>query len=400
MSELKAVVIGAGIVGVSAALTLAERGADVTVIERGSVAGEASGLNAGLIGGGDWGHAPTIDVVLRMGSRERYLDLVEQRGHSIGLEANGTLSLIRTDAEWRWAVSTVEANRARGHCHELVSASELRELEPAVSPALLGAIFDPLGAHAEPIAATEAFTAEAITAGARILTNHAVTGLRPMTPGGWCVDIAGVEHTAVEADVVVVAAGPWCADIGAMVGLEIPVVSVRGQMFATEVTAPVLRHGIAAVESTHAWATSVSAATTPPELTHRNGVRLTRHVYGRQRPNGEIVFGGDRVLTVGRVVDPDGVETNRAHVGDLLPTVGELAPTRSWAGSMPFSRDGRPLIGPAPGREGLFLAGGLASSGFGRGPMAGRLVAELALGESPAVDLSSVSPEGRVTETS
>ena len=392
--------VGAGIVGVNAALTLAERGADVTVIDRGPVAGEASGLNAGLIGGGDWGHAPTIDVVLRMGSRERYLDLVEQRGHSIGLESNGTLSLIRTDAEWQWAESTVEANRARGHCHELVSASELRELEPAANPALLGAIYDPLGARAEPIAATEAFAAEAAAAGTRILTNHAVTGLRCTPTGVWRVDIAGVEHATVEADAVVVAAGPWCADIGAMVGLEIPVVPVRGQMWATDATVPVLRHGIAAVESTHAWATAASAATIPPELTHRDGARLTRHVYGRQRPNGEVVFGGDRVLSGGRVVDAEGIETNHAHVGELLPPVGELAPTRTWAGSMPFSRDGRPLIGPLPGREGLFLAGGLASSGFGRGPMAGRLVAELALGESPAVDLSSVSPEGRVTDTS
>lgn len=69
------VVIGAGIVGTSAALTLAERGVSVTVLDRGSVAGEASGLNAGLIGGGGWGDRPDVEVTLKMGSRQRYLDL-------------------------------------------------------------------------------------------------------------------------------------------------------------------------------------------------------------------------------------------------------------------------------------------------------------------------------------
>jgi sarcosine oxidase subunit beta len=71
---MKVVVIGAGIVGLSAALTLCERGVDVVVLERGAVAGEASGLNAGIIGGGGWGDHPDIDVALRMGSRDRYID--------------------------------------------------------------------------------------------------------------------------------------------------------------------------------------------------------------------------------------------------------------------------------------------------------------------------------------
>ncbi len=54
----------------TAALTLAERGVEVVVLERGAVAGEASGLNAGVIGGGAWGDKPDINVALRMGSRD------------------------------------------------------------------------------------------------------------------------------------------------------------------------------------------------------------------------------------------------------------------------------------------------------------------------------------------
>lgn len=397
---MRAIVVGGGIVGCAAALTLADRGVDVVVIERGPVAGEASGLNAGVIGGGGWGDHLGIDAALRMGSRDRYVDLAEQRGRSIGLETTGTLSLIRTEAEWQWAQATVAADRAAGHCYELVSSTELRELEPATDPDLLGAIFDPLGARAEPVAATRAFADEAASAGATIVTGRTVTGLRAGNGGGWHVDHAGVSQSTASTeggDVVIIAAGPWCADIGAMIGVQIPIVAVRGQMWATEPTAPLLRHAIAAVESTHAWATDPAAVTTPPNLTHRDGVRMTRHLYGRQRSNGEIAFGGDRVLSDDRTVDDDGIATNHAHVAELLPSVGELAVTRTWSGLMPFSLDGRPLLGPVPGLDGVFLAGGLASSGFGRGPMAGQLVAEMAIGIEPAVDLTTVLPVGRVT---
>lgn len=391
---MKVVVIGAGIVGVSAALTLAEHGAEVVVLERGSVAGEASGLNAGLIGGGGWGDRPDVDVALKMGSRERFIDLSERRGHDIGLDLSGTLTLIRTPQEWDWATALVDADRQAGRCLELLSSSELAELEPGADPDLLGAIFDPLGARAEPVAATNAFAEEARSGGAVIETGCAVGALRSF-PGGWDVEVLG-RAEAVGADVVIIAAGAWCTEVGAMAGVEIPVVAVRGQMWASKPQPPLLRHGIAAAESTMAWSLESPLGQSPPELTHRLDRRLTRHLYGRQRPNGEIVFGGDRVLTADPAVDMDGIEVNHGHVSELLPEVAGLSPVRTWAGLMPFSLDGRPLIGPVAGHEGLFLAGGLASSGFGRGPMTGQLVADLVMGKDPGFDLGSVVPGARV----
>lgn len=413
---MKTIVVGAGIVGVTAALTLAEHGVEVVVLERGSVAGEASGLNAGVISGGGWGDRPDVEVALKMGSRDRYVELSQERGHDIGLDLTGTLTLIRTEDEWAMAAETVGLEQHAGRRLELLTANELIELEPAVDPLLLGALFDPLGARAEPVAATRAFAAEAMAAGASIETGCAVNALRPVAGGGWELDVeqAGVPTGSgqaqerrsagrpgaeiVGADAVIIAAGPWCAELGAMVGVGIPIVAVRGQMWASEPRPPVLRHAISAIESALAWSTETTEDGHPPNLTHHLGRRMTRHLYGRQRPGGEIVFGGDRVLTTDRTVDEDGIEVNHRHVAELLPLIEGLPAARTWAGLMPFSLDGRPLLGPIPGHDGLFLAGGLASSGFGRGPMAGRLVAELVLGRPPAFDLGSVAPEGRVDD--
>jgi sarcosine oxidase subunit beta len=393
---MEVVVVGGGIVGVSAALTLVERGVDVVVLERGSVAGEASGLNAGVISGGGWGDRPDIEVALKMGSRDRYIDLSQERGHDIGLDLTGTLTLIRTEEEWAWATATVEADRRAGRCLELVRAEELADLEPAVDPGLLGAVLDPLGARAEPVAATEAFAAEAVSAGAVIETGRAVHSLRALAGGGWEVGVDTADTSVVGADAVIIAAGPWCAELGAMVGVEVPIVAVKGQMWASEPQRPVLRHAIAAAESPLAWSTELGRGQHPPELTHRSGRRVTRHLYGRQRPGGEIVFGGDRVLTAERGVDDEGIAVNHRHVGELLPLVRDLHRARRWAGLMPFSLDGRPLLGPISGHEGLFLAGGLASSGFGRGPMAGQVIADLVMGLHPGFDTAAVTPGDRV----
>lgn len=418
---MEAVVIGAGIVGVSAALTLAERGVEVVVLERGSVAGEASGLNAGVISGGGWGDRPDIDVALKMGSRDRFVELSQQLGHDIGLDLTGTLTLIRTEREWDWAKAAVDADRQAGRRLELLTSQELVGLEPAVDPGLLGAILDPLGARAEPIAATRAFAAEAVAAGAVIETGCAVGALRPLAGGGWEVEAEaprGATGTTPSgnvgppgqpsvdgrrsrakpfgADAVIIAAGPWCAELGAMVGVEVPIVAVRGQMWASEPRPPTLRHAIGAAESSLAWSSEGPGDGRPPNLTHRLDHRLTRHLYGRQRPGGEIVFGGDRVFTSDRSVDNDGIAANHGHVAELLPWVHDLAPVRTWAGLMPFSLDGRPVLGPVPGHEGLFLAGGLASSGFGRGPMAGRLIADMVMGRDPEFDTTTVVPGDRV----
>jgi sarcosine oxidase subunit beta len=180
------------------------------------------------------------------------------------------------------------------------------------------------------------------------------------------------------AAVVVLAAGAWCGPIGAMLGLRIPIVPVRGQMWATPSVPPAIFHTLSSAESARHWARDHGAdGQQPPDLTHRRGRRVTRHLYGRQTRGGEIIFGGDRELVgYDKTPDPGGIEANRRHAAEVIPFVATLPIARTWAGLMPFSLDGKPLIGRLPGPGGLYIVSGLASSGFGRGPMAGKLLAD------------------------
>ena len=120
---------------------------------------------------------------------------------------------------------------------------------------------------------------------------------------------------------------------------------------------------------------------------------MTRHLYGRQTREGTIIFGGDRELVgFDKTPDPDGIAVNRGHAAEVLPFLHDVPVARTWAGLMPFPLDGKPLIGRLPGHAGLYIVGGLASSGFGRGPMAGKLVADLIHTGAPHPVLAEADP--------
>ena len=105
--------------------------------------------------------------------------------------------------------------REHGYTVELVTAREARAIEPNVDPSLAGLLLYPLSAQANPRRATRAFAAAASAAGARVLTGHEVTAIDP----GRRYRISTSRDT-FEAETLVLAAGAWCASLGAMLDLQ------------------------------------------------------------------------------------------------------------------------------------------------------------------------------------
>jgi sarcosine oxidase subunit beta len=394
MTDTEIVVVGGGIAGASAAYHLAAHGREVTLIERGAIASGASGVNAGAIDSVGWGHEPDLQAHLTAGSQELFARIQLDAGEDIEFRQSGALQVIQTAAQHDFERERVRALREKGHRVELLTIAEARSLEPGLAPGLLGAMYSPLRSQADPGKATRSLAAMADREGARILTGHEVTALVPRPAGGYVVK-------TWEGDVVtgalVIAAGAWCALLGAMLDLDIPIVPVKGQMWATGPTSPAIFQTISSSESAHAW--HGDAGGEPPDLTIRDGRRVTRHLYGRQRRDGEIIFGGDRELAGWTVTtDPDGIEVNRRHAAEVVPFLAALPTTRTWAGLMPFSLDGKPLIGRIPGRDSLWIVSGLASSGFGRGPMAGKLLADYLHTGLPSPVLAEADPARCIRE--
>jgi sarcosine oxidase, subunit beta len=394
MPDTDILIVGGGIAGASAAYHLAAHGRRVTLLERGEIASGASGVNAGAIDSIGWGDRPDLQAHLTAGSVDIFKAVQLDHGEDIEFRQSGALQAIHTAEQYEFERARIQTLRARGHQVELLATRDVRSLEPGVSPRLLGAMYSPLRSQADPRRATRALATLAERLGARILTSHEVSGLAPRPAGGYAARTAQGETVA---GALVIAAGAWCGPLGALLGLDIPIVPVRGQMWATPPAPPSIFQTISSAESQHAW--HLDPGGEPPFLTIRKGVRVTRHLYGRQRRDGEIIFGGDREETGWSTTpDPVGIEVNRGHAAEVLPFLAGLRVARTWAGLMPFPLDGKPLIGRVPGRDNLWIVSGLASSGFGRGPMAGKLLADYLHTGTPAPVLAEADPAGRIRE--
>ena len=368
-------IIGGGIAGTSTAYHLAQLGRQVILLEQGQVASEASGVNAGGLGGLGWGNKPNLQSYLTMGSLEIFKSLQLELGYDIEFRQSGGLQAIHTEAQYEFIRDKVLYLTAQGYLVELLTTRQAMAIEPEANPKLLGFARLPYRGQADPLKSTQAFAAAAERCGARILTGHEVTGLRGLPDKSWRIESSQGEFHAGK---LVLAAGAWCGPLGAMLNLHIPIVPVRGQMWSTGSLPSRVFQVITSAESELQWHQEYkNGATVPPELTHDGEERRTRHLYGSQKKNGEIIFGGDRQLS-GFDKNPDatGIEVNRGHAAEVLPVLREIPITRTWAGLMPFSEDGKPLIGRIPQQDNLYIVGGLASSGFGRGPMAGKLLAD------------------------
>lgn len=397
MSESETLIIGGGIAGAAAAFGLARRGGDVALVERGEIAGEASGVNAGQIGAAGWGGVPDLEDYLTMGSLQLFMEMQLDLGFDIEFRQSGSLTAIHDAAQFGYMSGRVREMRGRGMDVEIISARQARAMEPEINPDMPAYMFTPQRAQADPVKATRAFATAARREGARIFTGRAVVSAAQTGDGGWRVSTSGGE---MRCRALIIAAGAWSARIGEMVGLKIPIQPVQGQMWATDPVPPAVFQTISSAESAYAWSLDDGRGDgTPPNLTHRGGERYTRHLYGRQRRNGELIFGGDRrAAGFGKNVDAAGVEVNRAHAAEALPFLSRIPIARTWAGLMPFSLDGDPLIGEIPQRDNLYIVGGLSSSGFGRGPMAGDLLAEYVHSGRRNPVLAQADPSGRVAE--
>ena len=398
MVETDALIIGGGIAGAATAFGLARRGREVALVERGEIAGEASGVNAGQIGAAGWGDVPDLEAYLTMGSLQLFMRMQLDLGFDIEFRQSGALTAVHDAAQYDCMSGRVREMRERGLSAELISARQARAIEPEIAPDMPAYMYAPLRGQADPAKATRAFAAAARREGARIFTGRAVVSASQTSDGGWRVSTSDGGETRCRT--LIIAAGAWSAKIGEMVGLNIPVRPVLGQMWATGPIAPAVFQTVSSAESAYAWSLDDGRGEdAPPNLTHRDGERRTRHLYGRQRRNGEMIFGGDRrAAGFDKTVDSTGVEVNRAHAAEALPFLSGVPAARTWSGLMPFSLDGDPLIGEIPLRDNLYIVGGLSGSGFGRGPMAADLLAELIHSGNRHPVLAQADPSGRVTE--
>jgi glycine/D-amino acid oxidase-like deaminating enzyme len=375
VSEAETLVIGAGIVGLSTALFLARAGQSVVVLDHARANSGASGANAGSL------HAQLLSF--DYGAKARgYVDLAakalplqaesirlwRQLAHELDanfeIKITGGLMLAETERDLAFLKEKTRVERAQGVECEIIGAADLRRLEPALNEIFLGAAYCAQEGKINPLIATQGLLDAAIAAGARIHSEATVTGIQ-IAPPGFAIETS---RGPMKARQVVNAAGAFASQIGAMLGVAIPVSGAPLQMIVTEAAEPTIASLIAHAD---------------------------RHLTLKQAANGNFIIGGG--WTAG--LDPvhhrprplrASLEGNLWIAQHVVPSLRKLHVIRSWA-AMNIDIDGAPIVGEHPAIPGFFNA--VTSNGYTLGPIMGLTTAELVVSGRAERDISSFGIE-------
>jgi glycine oxidase len=364
-------IVGGGIIGCAIAHGLAKAGAAVTIVERGALAREASWASAGLISPPKPG-MPGGMARARLEARsfERYpallAELAEATGADVAHVRGGRLSVALSEGEEAGLRETLRWQRDLGFDVEWLDGDAARRMAPALAPAIRGAVWCAAASGLRAAALTLALARAAEARGATIREGTPVEGF--LREGG---RVAGVRTPGgdIRAGATVLAAGAWTAALGELLDLALPTRPVRGQMLALADAAPPLRQAIAGA-------------------------------------GGFLIPRADGTLAVAATVEeagfdtrvtPDGLAWLATLVRTLAPTYAGARVVETWAGLRPATADDLPIMGRAPGLDGLWVAAGHMRDGILWAPIVGEIMAAAILGGVPDPALALFDP-GRFVE--
>lgn len=406
--EADVVVVGGGIVGCATAYYLARRGVRAVVLERGEAAGEQSRKNWGFVR--QQGRDP-LEVPLMMEANRIWRGLERELGTDVEWVQGGNVALAADPARMALFEGWLETARRFGLDTRLLTGREVTALVPGLAGAWLGGLYTAGDGHAEPAKATDAFRNAAEAHGARIYTRCAVQAIETRDGAvSGVVTEAGVVRTTR----VVCAAGAWSARLARSVGLSLPQRWVRATVARTSPGPAVTPAGVwgptVAFRQRRDGSFNIAAGgaadydVTLESLRHLRfflpnywkNRKLFRFHLGRPlaRDLARAVPGSAarrRPLVHDREVEPPPnpakVRRSLAELQRLLPGLPPLTVERSWAGYIDVTPDVIPVLGEAARPRGFVFATGFSGHGFGMGPIAGRLVAELIVDGKPSLDI-------------
>ncbi len=403
-----AVVIGAGIIGISTALELAERGIDVVVVEKGEVAAEQSSRNWGWCR--QMGRDPR-EIPLAVESLKLWRGMNARIGDETGFRQCGIVYLSETAEELAKDEAWCDRH-ARAHClgTQMIGASGIAALVPGFAKQWAGAMHTPTDGRAEPFIAVPAMARALQRRGGKIYTQCAARGIE--TQAGRVHGVV-TEHGAIKTDTVVLAGGYWSRRFLNNMGVRFPQLGVINTVMRT---AP-LDAGVDCTFSGGAFAVRKRmdggftiahnhrsvADITPASFKHFfdflpalkvdwQGLRLRigRRFVEEARLPRRWTLDGVSPFEIVRVLDPVPIAgITDAAVRDLITSNSAFAGLQiieRWAGMIDATPDAVPVIDRIEQQPGLFLASGFSGHGFGIGPGAGKLMAELVTGDVRCVD--------------
>ncbi len=401
-------VIGGGIIGVATSLELAERGIDVVLLEKGEIGAEQSGRNWGWCR--QMGRDPR-ELPLILEAMKLWREMDARIGGGTGFEQCGVLYLCETEAELAARAKWFEANaRPFGLSTKLVSGEEAERLQPGSTRAWKGALYTPDDGRAEPFHAAPAMARAARKLGAKIFTSCAARGIE--TKAGRVSGIV-TEKGAIACDTVVLAGGAWSRRFCHNLGVPLPQLTVVNSVMRTDPIDTGLTRSCSGgkfafrkradggftIAHRHLSVADIVPDSfrlffdfLPALMLDRSGLRLRlgQRFLAEARLKRRWRLDEISPFEQVRVLDPAPVDAildeAAASLRDYFPAFRDMRIAERWGGIIDAMPDAIPVISRVDRIGGFYLATGFSGHGFGLGPGAGKLMAQLVTGERPCVD--------------
>jgi glycine/D-amino acid oxidase-like deaminating enzyme len=402
------VVIGGGIIGIMTALFLAKDGVSVTVCEKGEVGHEQSGRNWGWVRimGRDPGEIP-----LGLESMRLWSEMDKLVGGDTGFTRSGIVYVADTPAALAQHEAWLDHAKQYQLDSRLLSSREIENVAPGVKRTFAGALFTPSDARAEPQKAVPAMARALRRHGGTVLTRCAVRGIE--TRAGR-VSAVVTERGTIACSQVVLAGGAWSRLFLGNLGIDFPQLKVLGSVLRTEPLDGPPSHAVGGSDFAfrkrqdggytvaHRGASSAEIVPdsfrlfgdfAPSLLKQRKELklRLSGRFLDELKTPRRWALDEVTPFEQTRVLDPapvDSILTSaQTNLIAAFPAFAGMKVAQAWGGYVDATPDAVPVIGEVPRLPGFFIASGFSGHGFGIGPGAGRLIADLVSGRTPMVDM-------------
>ena len=386
--EARVVIIGGGAMGVGLLYFLAHEGwgPDTVLIEKGELTSGSTWHAAGLVPNfiGDLNMAKVHEEAISL-----YPDIEEETGLSAGWHGCGALRFAISDQDVLWHRQVSAQLDQLGIENEIVGKDRIQELNPLMEGIddVQSALWTPNDGWSDPTGSTNAMAKGARQLGAEVIRNNRVTDMSQLPDGRWEVV---TEQGRIVAEHVVNAAGHYAPQLGAMVGLDVPIVSVIHQYIITE-----------PLEAMMALDFEIPVTRDPRSSS-----------YYRREIDGILI--GPYETANAQTYGVDGIDWNLDFyltppdmdvIADCLEIALERVP--AWAeagikkvvsGPITHTPDSGYLMGPAPGLRNYWHCNG-ASIGITQGPGAGKYLAQWMVHGQTEINVRGMDPRRFGTHT-
>ena len=353
-----AIVIGAGIVGATTALSLSEAGLKVLIIDRGHVASGTTSAGEGNILVSDKEPGPELELALR--SRDAWFEIADEIGNNFELEAKGGVVVARSDAGVRGLRELTSRQSRAGVVAQDLSTNDLRTLEPNLSHAITEGAYYPQDAQCQPMLAAAQILKRVVDSGGEFLPETTVTQIKHIDS-----QVVGVETSKgfINTPIVVNAAGTWAGEIAELAGTALPIAPRRGFILVSVPTRKLIFHKVYDAE----YVANVSSGSAD--------LQSSSVVEGTQ--SGTILIGASRE----RVGFKEGIDYSvlrllARQAIEIFPILAELQLLRVYRGFRPYAPDHLPVIGEDAHIKGLWHNAGHEGAGIGLAPASAQLIME------------------------